>query len=156
MLNAVLKYLNNYFFEYTLGAKNYTFSKDVTFTTNTLTATSFADTFLAGEYVLIEGTRLNDGVYLISTIDATTITIDSTLDLTISAEPEITTTLTKLYIPKELLSLIVTIKTFNANSGSGIASESQGNRSVSYANGSGDWKTAFSPQLSTYRKLRWY
>ena len=156
MLNAVLKELNNYFKKYTLGVANYTFSKDVTFTSNdTLTATSFADTFIVGEYILIEDSRVNDGVYKISAIDGTTITIDTTIDFTITTEAEVTVSLTKLYIPSDVIELIDEIKTCNTNNEDGITSESQGSRSVSF-DGGFSWKKAFSQRLSTYRKVRWY
>jgi len=154
MLNSVLEYLNNYFFKYTSTAKEYSYAKDITFTTNNTMAGDFTDTFLVGEYVLVEGSRINDGVYLISAIDDTTITIDATVDLTIDTEPQIDCTITKLFIPKQLISLIAEIKDYNTNVTTGIASESQGNRSVSYGGSSG-WKSAFSNQLSVYKKLRW-
>lgn len=159
MLNEVLEYLNNYFYKYTLGVANYTFTKDVTFTTNTLTASDFSDTFVAGEYIKIEGTRLNDGVYKISAVDATTITVDGTLDIAIESEAEVETTLTKCYIPKDLISLIAEIKTYNTNTTDGIVSERQGERSVTYgtssSGGSTGWQNAFASRLSKYRKLRW-
>jgi len=155
MLNAVLRELNNYFIKYTNGVANFTFSKEVTFTSNdTLTATSFADTFIAGEYIHIEGTRVNDGVYLISAIDATTITIDATVDFTITNEPEVSTTLTKLYIPDDVIQLVDEINTYNTNNEDGVVSESQGNRSVTFDGGS-SWRKAFSKRLSSYRKVRW-
>lgn len=160
MLNEVLEYLNNYFIEYTSGAKNYSYTKDVTFTTNdTLTATDFSDTYIIGEYILIEGTRINDGVYKVSDIDATTINIDTGVDYTIDAEPEVSTTLTKCYIPKDLLALVEEISTYNANVTDGLTSESQGQRTVNFANGSSGgssgWQGAFASRLSKYRKMRW-
>lgn len=159
MLNEVLEYLNNYFYKYTLGVRNYSFTRDVTFTTNTLTASDFSDTFVAGEYINIEGTRLNDGVYKVSAIDGTTITIDSTVDFTIVAEAEVETTLTKCYIPKDLVALIAEVKTYNTNVTDGIASEKQGERSVTYSTGSegsaSGWQSAFASRLSKYKKLRW-
>lgn len=158
MLNAVLKYLNNYFFQYSNGTKKYTFTKDTTFTTNDTLAGDFTDTFIAGEYILVEGTRLNDGVYLISSITDSEITIDATLDRTIKTEAEVSTTLTKLYIPDDLLDIIAEIKTYNTNVTDGVSSESQGNRSISYSSdgtGSSGWKNAFASKLSTYKKLRW-
>lgn len=156
MLNAVLREINNYFFEYSLGVKEFSYSKDVTFTSSdTLGATDFSDTFIVGEYILVEGSRVNDGVYLISSIDATTITVDATVDLTITTEPERTVTLTKLFIPKELIALIAEIKTYDASVTTGLSSETQGNRSVSYADGGSSWKKAFGTDLSVYKRLRW-
>ena len=160
MLNEVIEYLNNYFFKYTLGVKNYTYTKDVTFTaTGTLAATDFSSTFVVGEYILIENTRLNDGIYLITAIDATTITVDATLDIAITSEAEVEATLTKLYIPKQLIALIADIKTYNTNTTDGVVSESQGNRSVTYGTSSGGgasgWQSAFKNRLERYKKLRW-
>lgn len=155
MLNSVLREINNYFFEYTLGVKDFSYTKDVTFTgTDTLTASDFSDTFIVGEYILIEDSRVNNGVYLITAIDGTTITIDTTLDLTITTEPEREVTLTKCFIPGELLALVEDIKTYDTNITTGLTSESQGNRSVSYGDSSG-WKKAFTSDLSIYKRLRW-
>lgn len=154
MLNEVLRALNNYFYEYTLNAKNHSYTKDITFTSNNGLAGDFADTFIIGEYIYIEDSRLNDGVYLITEIDDTTITIDATLDITISTEAEISCDITKLYIPKSLIALISEIKTYNTNSTTGAASESQGGRSISYDGGS-SWQKAFSGRLAPYKKLRW-
>lgn len=158
MLNEVIEYLNNYFFKYTLGITTYSYTRDLTFTTNNTIEADFTDTFLVGEYILIEGTRLNDGIYKISAIDTTSITIDATLDITISAEAEISAEITKLFIPKELIATIAEIKTYNTTTTDGIASESQGTRSVSYAtstNGSSGWQNAFKSRLARYKKLRW-
>ena len=124
MLNEVIKYLNNYFFQYTLGTLNYSYSKDVEFTSNDTLSGDFEDTFLVGEYILVQGSRVNDGIYLISAIDNTSITIDTTVDITITTEPETSVTITKLYIPKDLISLIAEIKAFNTSFSDGIASES--------------------------------
>ena len=153
MLNEILNYLNNYFAD-----TDYSFETACTFTASDTIAGDFADTFIVGEYILIEGSRVNDGVYLIKAIDGTSITIDLTVDYVITTEPETTMTLTKCYIPQDLISLIAEINTFNANSTDGIASESQGQRSVSYVsggNGTSGWINAFSPRLSIHKKLRW-
>ena len=161
MLNETLEYLNNYFFEYTSGNsatvkyKNYAYSKALTFTSADTIEGDFTDTFIVGEYIYIENSRLNDGVYLISAIDDTSITIDTTIDITVSTEAEVTCLITKCYIPKQLVSLIAEIKTYNTDSTTGVASESQGNRSVSYTDGSSEWQNAFKGRLSAYKKLRW-
>jgi len=158
MLNEVLRELNNFFIKRNSSGIELQFSVDSTFTTNDTITGDFTDTFLVGEYIKIENTRLNDGVYLITAIDTGSITIDSTLDLTIQTEPEVTTTFTKLFIPGDLVDLIAEITTFNTSSTNGIASESQGDRSISYtSSSSGDtsWRNAFNSRLSSYRKLRW-
>jgi hypothetical protein len=160
MLNAVLRELNNYFYRYTLGVKTLQFSVDSTFTaTDTITGV-FADTFVVGEYVQIYGSRVNDGVYLISAIDDSSMTIDATLDIVIKAESTaVTCTFTKLFIPPDVVQLIADIKTYDTNIETGIRSESQGERSVTYGGGSSTsasgWKDAFASNLSTYKKVRW-
>ncbi|MHA1302990.1 MAG: hypothetical protein ACTSPI_04735 [Candidatus Heimdallarchaeaceae archaeon] len=132
----------------------YQYSRDIEFTTtNTLTG-DFADTYLAGEYIRIQGSRLNDGIYLIDTINDTTITIDATIDQIIRTEPEIGIVLIKAHIPQDLITLISEIKTYNSTGIIPIAGESQGNRSVTYAKDS-SWKSVYNGQLSIYKKLGW-
>jgi len=160
MLNAVIKYLNNPFFKYTNGVPNYQYTVDSTFTaTDTITGT-FTDTFIVGEYILINGTRINDGVYLITANDGTSLTIDATLDIAISTESTaVATTYTKMYIPDEVIALIAEITSYNSNVIDGVVSEKQGERSITYGTSSGGgttgWQSAFGARLSTYRKLRW-
>lgn len=149
MLNEVLNYLNNYFQDL-----DYSFQTDCAFTADDTIAGDFTDTFIVGEYIRIRDTRLNDGVYLIKTITDSEITIDATVDQKIRAEPEISTRLTKASIPPYLITLIGEIKTYNDSGIIPVASESQGNRSVSYVKDS-SWKSVFSNQLTTYKKLRW-
>lgn len=156
MLNSVLKELNNYFTKRTSGVLNYSFSVDSTFTAPATIAGDFTDTFIAGEYIIIQGTRINDGVYLITSINDSSITIDTDVDISIKTEPEVTSTLTKAYIPPELIELIAEIKDYNDNNEDGLASEKQGNRSVSYgAVKRSGWKNAFGSRLSPYKKVRW-
>jgi len=148
MLNEVLNELNNYF----IGDSS--FGVDVTFTTTDTLTGDFADvTFQVGQYIIISGSKLNDGVYKIATISDTTIAIDATVDLVIDTESEATIELIQCAIPKLLVALIADIKTFTANSADGISGESQGGRSVSYT--SDGWKGAFNSRLDVYKKLRW-
>ncbi len=154
MLNAVLNDLNNSFYEYTSGVKNYSYTKDISFTSEDTMLGGFTDTFIVGEYVRVTGSRVNDGVYLISAIDTTSITIDTTVDAKIKTEPSTECTITKCYIPSDVVQMIAEIKEFDANLVQGASSESQGSRSVSFADGA-SWKKAFSPRLSAYRKMRW-
>jgi len=150
MLNAVLREINNYFKD----CDSLSFTKDVVFTADDTLTGDFTDTFFAGEYILIEGTRLNNSVYLIASVNDTTITIDTTVDRLIKTEPSVSATITKCSIPDDLIDTVAKMKAYNANVTTGISSESQGNRSVSYGNYNG-WVSAFNSLLSTYRKLRW-
>jgi hypothetical protein len=150
MINEVLEHINKYFVNY-----NYQSLIDSTFiATNTITG-DFEDTFLVGEWIMISGTRLNDGVYLISTINTTSLTIDISYDKSIKAEDETESVLyRKLDIPASLVSIVVDIKTHQATESIGIKSESQGNTSVTYDKSSG-WQGVFASKLSQWRKLRW-
>lgn len=155
MLNEVLTSLKNNFYRYTNGVLNYSYTKDLTFTASSgKVAGAFTSTFLVGEYIRISDSRLNDGVYLISAISTTEITIDTTLDTTFTDEAEIECIITKIYIPNDLVALIAEIKTYNTNNTSGLQLERQGNREIRYAKSSG-WKDVFLNRLSKYRKLNW-
>jgi hypothetical protein len=150
MINQVLGYLNNYFINY-----NYQSIIDSTFTATDTIAGDFEDTFLVGEWIIISGTRLNDGVYLISAIDTTSLTIDTGYDKLITTEELAEDVLyRKLDIPAQLITIIADIATYQASESIGIASESQGNTSITYASSSG-WQGAFTSKLSQWRKLRW-
>jgi hypothetical protein len=155
MLNEVIRYLNNFFYRLTLGLTNFSFTRDLTFTASTnKVAGDFTDTFIVGEYVQILGSRLNDGIYLVKVITTTELTIDETVDLTFTDETEIECTITKLYIPNELVSLIADIKTYEATANNGVLREKQGSREVDYA-GSSTWSSVFASRLNKYKKVRW-
>jgi len=150
MINQVLGYINNYFINY-----NYQSIIDSTFTASDTIAGDFEDSFLVGEWIMISGTRLNDGVYLISAIDNTSLTIDTSYDKLIKAEAITTNVLyKKLDIPEQLISIVANITTFEANESVGVTSESQGNTSVTY-NGDSTWQSAYKGKLSQWRKMRW-
>lgn len=148
MLNEVLNYINHYY------KTDDIYTKEVAFTSDATLTADFTDTLLASEYFLIDGSRLNDYAFKVSANNTTSLTIDNTVDLTILNEPEIKVTITRLDIPRDLLALIAEIKTYNTNVVDGVASEAQGNRSISYQDGS-SWQVAFSSRLSKYKKLRW-
>ena len=165
MLNEVLDYLNNYFpkplnlynSDSVMLSNNYVsyeFAVSATFTTNATIAGAFTDTYQVGEYIRIQGSRLNDGVYLISAIDATSITIDATLDITITTESVVSCVFTKLYIPKAFIAIIADIKTYDASASNGIKSEAQGDRSISYG-GDSSWQSVYAKKLGRYKKLGW-
>lgn len=154
MINEVLTHLNNYFYKYTLGTRNFAYTKDMTFTGTDTIAGAFTDTFIVGEYVKIENSRLNDGVYLITANGGTTLTIDASLDIAISTEAEISCIITKLYIPKHLVALIADIKTYEATANNGVMREKQGSREIDYASDS-TWNSVFAKRLSKYKKLGW-
>lgn len=109
----------------------------------------FAESYIAGQYVYLKGSRVNDGVYKV--LSATTGKI--TLDATLTAE----NTGDVLYVigcavPKAFTDLVTEITAWNtANTGKdGVTSETVSRYSVSYANGGG-WSEVFRTKLNAYR-----
>lgn len=151
MLNAVLKYLNNYFSEDTEPV-----TYDLTFIADGTISADFSEsTIISGQYVRICGTKLNDGVYKVTAKDDSSLTIAETYDFKILTEAEITGTVQVLDIPRDLIAVIDDVTTYDATSTDGIASESQGARSITYAgDGGSGWKGIFQSKLSTYRRVR--
>ena len=150
MINAVLNYINNRFLNY-----SYQSLIDSTFTAPDTIDGVFTDTFMVGEWVEISGTRLNDGIYLVSAIADDSMTVSTSYDKSIVTEAETDDVLyIKCDIPSELVSLVTTIKTYDDGTDDGLSSESQGGRSVSYG-GNSSWTSVFSSKLSRWRKLRW-
>jgi len=146
MIGEVMKACNNYFL---ISHENLL---------NEITATHikgpFYDTYLQGQYVLINDSRLNDGVHQIVSVSSNGLELGGLL-------PEATGEYFKLYglaPSKEFRSLVTTIENWVQTNGNkqGVASESIDDYSVSFdsSNGSpGDWKTAFNAQLNSYRKV---
>jgi hypothetical protein len=150
MINQVLNYINNRFLNY-----SYQSLIDSTFTAPDTIDGVFTDTFMAGEWVEISGTRLNDGIYLVSAIADDSMTVSTSYDKLIIAEVETEDVLyIKCEIPSELVSLVATIKTYDDSAEVGLSSESQGGRSVSYGSGDSSWTSVFSSKLSQWRKVR--
>lgn len=105
----------------------------------------FVDEYLVGQYVSIDGTKLNDGVYKVLGVTSTKLTLDATL-LSESA----TIDLYGLAIPRAFIELVDSIAAYVAKTQDGLSSESQGGRSVSFKDGS-SWKDVFKSRLNAYR-----
>lgn len=140
MIEIVLKELNNFF----VGSKQYS---EATITTDTLTIKQ-GNSYTTGQYVRIEGTILNDGVYQISGIAE----VGDNLELTIIGlvPEEANIILSGLYIPRQLLELITEIEA-NGSTGT-VKSESLGDYSVTYDK-TGNWQDVYSRQLSVWKKV---
>ena len=108
----------------------------------------FTETYLVGQYISIDGSVLNDGVYKLTEVTASKLTVEETL----LPESVNTIYLWALAIPRDIISLSETIKTYVDGSTDGVSSESQGNRSVSYG-GTSSWTSVFSSRLSSYRSV---
>jgi len=112
--------------------------------------------FIAGMYVLIKNSLLNDGVYKVSGVASNKLTVDATL------QAESTDRIIKVYglaIPPDLVSLVSDIESYVAdNPYSNVSSESLGDYSISYgtnADGASasDWYNAFKSKLSHYQRF---
>ena len=112
--------------------------------------------YLAGQYIAIQGSLLNDGVYQVLGYADDTITLaGDTL-----TEEEWVGTVYILRIPKDFLQEVDRVKAFvasDAGQASNITSASFGIQSVSYGvNGSGakaGWKDVFRNDLNKYRRM---
>lgn len=124
----------------------------ITITETTITG-SFKQGYVADQYIAIKGTILNDGIYKITEVAGDTLTLDATLTAETSD-----TLIYGLAVPKTFLDIVTSIS--GSTSTEGIASESLGDYSVNYVNGSG-WQQTYKSQLMQYKKpysdlLRWY
>jgi len=146
LIEEVLRDINNFFVSFRDEGHNIE-SKKVT--------VDNPDKFLVGQYILIKGSRLSDGVYEISNI------AQGQLLLTEEVEGDLEDETDDFYvyglkIPKNVIHIHDDIMTFYNDSVKGIDSESLGDYSVKYtSDGKGDttWKTAFASRLNPYRQM---
>lgn len=109
---------------------------------------SFSENYVAGQYIWIRGTLLNDGVYKIFSVESDRIVVENDL---INEQTDESFTLAGLGVPKDFLSMVGEIEGYTSKDG--IASESIDDYSASFSNGDGGWTTAFSGRLKKYKKL---
>lgn len=104
---------------------------------------SFVD-YVVGQYVYIRGSLLNDGVYKITAVSTSKLTLDEALTAEATSHLK---TVYGLGIPKALLALAVKIGAHTQTAG--IASESIDDYSVSYTDSS--WAGAYAKELQSWR-----
>jgi hypothetical protein len=107
--------------------------------------------FMREQYIFVQGSVVNDGVYKVHAIVGSKLITDEALI------PEVVAcTIYGLAIPKALLDVIVEIQAYNGINPNGINQESLGDYSVSYAGlkGGGDlsWSSVFRVRLKPYTK----
>ena len=141
MINSILAYTNKY---YPCSLESQTFK----IVSDGIEGT-FTDTYLVGQYVNIMDSVLNDGTYKITGVTGSKLTLDATL-----LEEESYIYLWGLQLPRGYITLIDDITTYNnsVTNKAELTSETQGNRSVTYKNGS-SWQNAFMSQLANYRSM---
>ena len=109
----------------------------------------FGEDYIAGQYVYIHNTKVNDGVYKVVSATSSKITLDATLT------PEATDRTMYIFgcaIPTDFLAVVAEIEAWESSNGGkdGIASETVSRYSVSFSD-SGGWTKAFAPKLKVYR-----
>lgn len=112
---------------------------------------SFSETYVVGQYIWVRESILNDGVYKLTAVSTTKLTVDATL------KPENTEEMTTVYglaVPTDFIQLATDIDTWLTNNGrkEGLASESIDSYSVSFAN-DGSWQSAFAKSLAPYKQV---
>lgn len=125
--------------------------KEIAINNNVLSG-DFSNKYLAGMYIIIKGSYLNDGIYQIVKVEGNNITCKGDLvsevsDMTIYASTP----------PKEFIRLIEEIKGYNETVG--VVAESIDDYSVTYKS-DGSAENVYSAKLNKYRNvysdyLRW-
>lgn len=147
MIAEIMKSINNHFAR-SIESKDYEIVADGI-------VGSFTESYVAGQYVWITGSLINDGVYKLTAVASNKLTTEEAL------MPENTSnTLICVYglaVPRDFLQLVTDIETWAAkNVGKeGVASESIDSYSISFADGGkgASWINAFSSRLSRYRRM---
>ena len=145
MIEQVLRYLNNYFI-YDKASATSVLPDGI--------LSSDPEVYMAGQYVYVSGSVLNDGVYKITAIEGNKLVIDGTMN----PESGRSFHVYGLAIPKSVLDIAKEIEAYNEANPNGIKSESLGDYSVSYGgsssvSGSSDWVTVFYAKLAPFRKV---
>lgn len=110
---------------------------------------NFKERYVVGQYVLVKGTITSDGVYVITAVSPTKLTVDATLTPEVVGDREYSAVF-GLAIPKEVLRLASEIEASDNGSGGGLSSESLGKFSVSYS-GDGSWQSRHKAALNQWR-----
>ena len=141
-MEEVLRYLNNYFFRFK-EVGNFTIENDKII--------GLKGKYIKGQYLLIEGSTLNDGVIKVENI------VGDGMYLEKPFNEEFKGTIYSLAIPQALINLVDEINTWKAdNKKTDIISESFEGYSYSRANSNGQvatWKDVFKEELRGYRKV---
>jgi len=109
---------------------------------------TFIETYVVGQYIWMVGSFINDGVYKISGVTTSKLTLDATLTAEDTGE---IITLYGLSVPKAFLDIVTDIDSWvSGNSGKeGLASESIDGYSVSFGTGA-DGSTSNTPEFEDY------
>jgi len=150
-MDFIFEYLNNFFIDYSY----YHEGIDLTFTAPDQIGGDLSSTdFEVGMYFKVEGTKNNDGAYLIKAISGTAITVDTDYS-SIIAESEIRACIYWMDVPKSLKGIILSmLTTDSASTSDNVKSEKQGNRTLEYIDQSSTIN-AYKSKLSPFKKVKW-
>ena len=153
ILEEVLGYLNN-FFVYA-HAPSVFIDCDATAKTISLADTDYTwDDYAldpkVDQYIRIEGSRLNDGVYKVTAVSETSVIVDTTLIDEESDEDLDHVTIYELAIPQTLLSLITEMIDWSGTNN--VKSEKLGPHSITYDKPVTVF-TSFESRLKRWRKV---
>ena len=149
MLTQIMNHINNHFINSYEGI-------ELTFDGSTISG-DFANTYIAGQYIYVKDTVINDGAYLISSVATGILTVSEAVTAEVAS-----CTLWGCRPDKGFLDLVADITSWKTdNSGSqNIQSESIGNYKIAYSGGQGasgasnTWKSVFKLDLNGYRKMK--
>lgn len=152
-MESIMQYLHNYFYLFKERGRF-----QIEFNTITLDGgNELYGEYKAGQYILIRGSALNDGVYRVLAVSEDGIpgiTIEGCLN-----DENFEGYVCSLGVPPSFVKLCNEIEIFNKNNAGangGIVSESFGGYAYTRAqgaNGKTGWVVAFQTQLSPYRRM---
>ncbi len=150
-MEEILNYLNNYFYNYALMT-NVAFEEDG----KSFTISKFKKNFYKGQYIKIEETTINDGIFKIISIKDNGESVTVTTDATDFVEGNFRCLILALAVPNPLIRLKESIEKFRTeNEPSIYTSESFGDVSRSWATNSKGailtWRDVFKEDLKQYR-----
>lgn len=143
MINAVMTHIKNHFAR-SIESQAFEIVSDGI-------VGSFSEKYIAGQYVWIKCSFVNDGVYKITGVTTTKLTLDATLT------EENTGKLIYLFglaPPVDFLTVVTEIENFTSKDG--VVSESIDDYSVSFGGaggGDGSWTSVFNNKLSQWRRM---
>lgn len=110
----------------------------------------FGETYLAGQYILVKYSVLNDGIFTVSSFDSDTgvITVSETV-----RDEATKVSIFALTPPRDFLDLVSEIETHVSNNEQGLSSEKIDDYSKNYASGSSNWEDVFRKRLSAYSAI---
>lgn len=144
MIEQVLRELNDYFFRSSCNGTNIA-ADGVT--------VDDVSAFTVNQYILVNGSRINDGVYKIKAI----VNADKKLMADGLQVESGEFNVYGLAIPKAVLDLATEIEAYIAKNPDGIAAETLGDYSVTYGGGRGSndfsWKSVYRSRLAAFRQV---